>query len=194
VSFYKYLGVFFTPKLAWYKTQETLSLQGIKASACIFNYQRQFGHIDPIDMFKIFDSMVKPILCYASEIWGYNYVDKIESLQLKFCKQYCNLSQNTASYFALGECGRLPLCTIYMTNCIKYWLKLTRMGDHRYPKHCYLMLKRLHESGRKTWAGSIKDLLFKFGFGYVWVSHDVGDDVNFINIFKQRLTDCYSQN
>lgn len=81
-----------------------------------------------------------------------------------------------------------------MTNCVKYWLKLTRMGDHRYPKHCYLMLKRLHESGRKTWAGNIKEMLFQFGFGYVWISHDVGDDLNFINMFKQRLFDCYSQN
>ena len=88
------------------KTQETLSLQGFKASACIFNFQRQFGHIDPIDMLKIFDSMVKPMLCYASETWGYKYVDNIESVQVKFCKQYCNLSQSTANYFALGECGR----------------------------------------------------------------------------------------
>jgi hypothetical protein len=58
------------------------------------------------------------------------------------------------------------------------------MGDNRFPKHCYLMLKRLHESGRKTWAGSIKDMLFRFGFGYVWISHDVGDDLTFINMFK----------
>jgi hypothetical protein len=50
------------------------------------------------------------------------------------------------------------------------------MGDHRYPKYCYLMLKRLHESWRKAWAGNFKDMLFQFGFGYVCVSHAVVDD------------------
>jgi hypothetical protein len=35
-----------------------LALQCIKASACIFTIQRQFGHIDPFDVFKMFDSMV----------------------------------------------------------------------------------------------------------------------------------------
>ena len=35
VPFYKYLGVYFTPKLRWPKTQEMLALQGIKSVAVI---------------------------------------------------------------------------------------------------------------------------------------------------------------
>ena len=74
--------------------------------------------------------MIKPILCYGSEIWGYSYVDKIEKVQIQFCKQYCNLPQNTPDILALGECGRLPLCITYMSNCIKFWLNITRMENH----------------------------------------------------------------
>jgi hypothetical protein len=47
------------------------------------------------------------------------------------------------------------LCSIYMTNCVKYRLNLIRTGGHRYPNCCYLMSKRLHESGGKTKAVSI---------------------------------------
>ena len=42
------------------------------------------------------------------------------------------------------------LCTFYIANCIKYWLNVTRMENHKYPKHCYMMLKRLDEAGINT--------------------------------------------
>ena len=193
VPFYKYLGVYFTPKLLWSKTQEMLALQGIKSVACIFRFQRKFGHLNSVDMFKVFDAMVKPILCYCSEIWGYQYVEKIEKVQIKFCKQYCNLSQNTSDILALGECGRLPLCITYIPNCIKFWLRILRMENHRYPKQCYNMLKQLDEAGRRTWASNIKELLFTYGFGYVWIAQEVGNESNFIQLFKTRIKDCFLQ-
>ena len=51
VSFYKYLGVHFTPKLVWSKTKEVLALQASKAVFKIFQYQRQFGYFCPKDIF-----------------------------------------------------------------------------------------------------------------------------------------------
>ena len=193
VPFYKYLGVYFTPKLLWSKTHEMLALQGIKSVACIFRFQRKFGHLNSIDMFKVFDAMVKPILCYCSEIWGYKYVEKIEKVQIKFCKQYCNLSQNTSDILALRECGRLPLRITYIPNCITFWLRLLRMESNRYPMKCYNMLKQLEEAGRKTCASNIKELLFTYGFGYVWINQEVGDESNFLQLFKTRIKDCYLQ-
>ena len=64
-----------------------------------------------------------------------------------------------------------------MSNCIKYWLKLIQMSDSRYPKQCYYMLKRLDEAGRKTWATNIRELLYVYDFGYIWLAYDVGNDV-----------------
>ena len=52
-----------------------LALQGIKHVACIFRFQRNFGHLNCVDMFNVFDAMVKPIRCIWSEIWGYTYVE-----------------------------------------------------------------------------------------------------------------------
>ena len=86
VSFYKYLGIYFTPKLVWSKTKDVLALQATKAVFKIFQYQRQFGQFCPNDIFKLFDSIVRPILCYGSEIWGYEYSQTIEKVQSKFCK------------------------------------------------------------------------------------------------------------
>ena len=92
-------------------------------------------------MFELFDSIVKPILCYGADVWGYQYVEnKNEKVHIKFSKQYCLLSQNTADFFALGEGGRLPLCITYIPQCITYWLKILSMSEDRYPKQCYQLL------------------------------------------------------
>ena len=79
VSFYKYLGMYFTPKLVWSKTKDMLSKQALKAISNIIRYQRNFGRFESKDMFKIFDTVVRPILCYGSEIWGFKYSDVIEN-------------------------------------------------------------------------------------------------------------------
>ena len=104
--------------------------------------------------------------------------------QVKFCKQYCGLSLNVADYFTLGECGRLPLCTTYMSNCIKYWLKVIRMQDFRYPEQSYFILKRLDDVGRKTWASCIRELSCMYGFGYLWIAHDVGNEAYFFKFIQ----------
>ena len=75
--------------------------------------------------------------------------------------------------FALSECGRYPLSVTYMTQCIKYWIKLAEMPTTRYPKQCYHMLRRLDETVRKTWASKIKNVLYEYGFGYVWINDGV---------------------
>ena len=112
--------MFFTPKLAWSKTQESRTLQGLKASATIFKYQKIFGSFSPRYIFKLFDTVVKPILCYGSEISGFRIVEKIETVQAIFCKRYCCPGSNTADYLALGEYGRLPLAVTYISRCLKY--------------------------------------------------------------------------
>ena len=61
VSFYTYLGMYFTPTLVQSKTKYMLSKQALKAISNILNYQRNFGRFDSKDMFKLFDATVKPI-------------------------------------------------------------------------------------------------------------------------------------
>ena len=67
------------------------------------------------------------------------------------------------------------------------------MENHRYPKQAYLMLKRLDEGGKTTWASQIKSILFRFGFGYVWISQDEGNSKYLLYMFSERLKDCYFQ-
>ena len=123
-------------------------MQAKKAISSILLYQKQFDYFQPENAFKLFDTMVKPIACYGSMIWGYKFrKKKSKKVQTKY---YTGLKQNTNDTFALGECGRFPMAIFYMTQVIIYWLKLTQMPNNRYPRQCYLMLKSLTDNGKVT--------------------------------------------
>ena len=47
--------------------------------------------------------------------------------------------------------------------------------------------------GRINWVTSVKNLLYQYGFGYVWISQDIGDLDMFLKYFKMRLNDCKTQ-
>ena len=127
-------------------------------------------------------------------MWGYEYCDIIESVHVGYCKRFLGVNNSVNNCMALGECGRMPLSVTYQTNVIKYWCKLIQMQESRYPKQCYEMLKSFDDIGRITWATKVKELLFKHGFGFVWISQTVGNMDIFIKLFRQRLIDCANQN
>ena len=120
VPYYKYLGTYFSSRLCWSKTLENQSDRAKKVCYIIYSYQRKFVLFKPVDAFKLFDAMVKPVLCFAADIWGHQYYNAIEKVHLQFCKRMCHLKHNTSNSFVLGECGRSPLAVYYITQCIKY--------------------------------------------------------------------------
>ena len=83
VSMYKYLGVYFTPKLIWTKTKELPAMQAHKAASSILRFQKHFGFFHPPDAFKLFHSMVKPIAIYSAEIWGTSFQKKLKKKKKK---------------------------------------------------------------------------------------------------------------
>ena len=68
-----------------------------------------------------------------------------------------------------------------------------KMSVNRYLHVCYNMLKSYDDSGKISWATHVKMLLYKYGFGHVWLSQGVGDEIMFLKKFKQRLSDCFAQ-
>ena len=194
VSRYKYLGIFFSTNLKWSLAKQTLETQAQKAILCLKRLQYKCGFLPVNVAIELFDKQILPILIYGSEIWGYEFSPVIENVQTSYLKTLIGVNKSTSNCVVLGESGRLPLAVYYMTNCIKYWIKLIKMPDARCPKACYNMLKTYDDQGKVTWATHIRVLLAKYGFRYVWMSQEIGDDVLFIEIFKRRLVDCYTQN
>ena len=86
---------------------------------------------------KLFYQMIKPILCYASEIWsacdlskrkfhtgdGFaKYLDNIaiEKEHVKFCKFILGINKRAVNLAVRGELGRFPVTFSCIIQAFKY--------------------------------------------------------------------------
>ena len=56
------------------------------------------------------------------------------------------------------------------------------MTDDRYPRNCYIMLKRHDGIGRTYWVTYVKNILYRYGFGFVWISQELGNVELFLKL------------
>ena len=103
VSAYKYMGLTVTPKLIWTRAKEKLATQARKSIITLYKLQLNYmGYFDYLDLLKLFDTMVKPVLLYGAEIWGCELSNIIENVQNQFCKRFLKLPVNTSHVLARG--------------------------------------------------------------------------------------------
>ena len=90
VKLYKYLGLTFSAFGNFTIAKQELKKSALKALFKLKKDMGNFFHFDPCLTMKLFDTLVKPILLYGSEVWGTDIVkdDPIESVHTKFCKFY----------------------------------------------------------------------------------------------------------
>ena len=64
----------------------------------------------PLDIqIDLFNKMIKPILTYGSELWGYGNLDVIERVQLKYLKYILKMKMSTPNFMVYGESGCMPI-------------------------------------------------------------------------------------
>ena len=80
----------------------------------------------------------------------------------------------TPNDLVYGEVGRFLIQINACVRCIRYWLKLRRMDEHRLPLRAYKMLLNLDQSGKTNWVTNVRKTLCVNGFSYVWDNQGVG--------------------
>ena len=84
-------------------------------------FQKARQHSLPVDIqFKLFDSLVLPILLYCCEIWGFEKLEDIEQVHLTFCKKNLCVNKSTPNFMIYGELGRFPLMYKIYSRIINY--------------------------------------------------------------------------
>ena len=194
VNMYKYLGVFLSTRLSFSHALQDMASRARIGTITILKTLWSLGEKSPYVFFKLFDAQVQPMLNYGAEVWGLTADLKfIERIHLMALKRFLNVSIRTPNVLVYGETGRYPLFVNVYVKCVRYWLRIQKMDNDRYPKKAYKMLKHMHEQNRQTWASSVCYLLYKYGFDEVWLNHGVGDEKAFLKTFKEHLIANYKQ-
>ena len=100
----------------------------------------------PIDLqWKLFDSLIAPILFYSCEIWGFENKQGIEKLHLQFLKKKLNLRKNTPNYMVYGEMGRFPMDIVIKLRMVMFWNSLID-NSGKLSSILYKLMLKIHES------------------------------------------------
>jgi hypothetical protein len=167
---YTYLGITFnyngfTKAILKQKTQATRAMYALLnkcTKLCL-----------PIDIqLQLFDSMIKPILLYGSEIWGFQNIDELEKVHLKFMKIILRLNKSTPTCMVYGELGTYPLKVSIYSRIVSFWGRLLTGNENKLSLKVYkAMLKLSHNNqDRSQWIDKVKSILNNSGLSYVWDS------------------------
>ena len=135
VNSYKYLGILINSNGDFLSTSDNLCVRGWKAVFKIRSALKDVD-VDPELKLKLFDTLVKPVICYNGEIWGVmnNLFNSktvsqfwervgnlpVEIFQVKFCKSVLGVHPKAHNGAVMGELGRLPLFLNIMKSILKY--------------------------------------------------------------------------
>ena len=145
--------------------------------------------------YDLFDKIVKPILLYGCEIWGFSNTDIIEKVHLKFCKLLLNLKKSTPNFMIYGELGIYPMSLYIQLRMVNFWSKMVNGDDNRIAKilYKYVFLKNSDNQFRSDWLKCIKDILDKCGYSNIWLSQGNFNSKWLGISLKQKLFDQFQQ-
>ena len=85
VKNYKYLGVIFAKSGSFLTMRKYIKEQATKAMYNVLQNCRR-NNLSIECQLDMFDKAILPILLYGSEIWGFENLDLLEKVHLRFCK------------------------------------------------------------------------------------------------------------
>ncbi len=179
----KYLGILFDNNCSFTSAIDNLKDKGNKA---LFKLFKSFGNYTPDikTSLHLFDSMIKPILLYGSEVWGaycYKFDTLIdmntqnnsawktriyqqtafEKMHLRWCKYILGVHSKSSNLAVTSDLGRYPLFTDIFTGMVKFWLRLQNYDKNSLLYDSYVSNISLMTSGDQCWLSNIRKIIDK---------------------------------
>ena len=196
---YTYLELSFSKSGSFTNSIKLLNLKAQRAYFALKNMLRD-TKISPKLFTRLFDSLIRPILLYASEIWGgfgikkgnkHNYVyeqimfnDKTpyEKVNIMLSKQCLQLPRRASNMASMAELGRLPLRHHIIVAMLKYQFRYLIMNDNELVSQAFLSQAKLTRNSSNTMTYTQVCQSLKTSLGVNESSSDINNTVLVHNI------------
>ena len=162
---YQYLGVNISYTGNLKQASLDLSAKATKALFSMNSKIKEYSTMNIETLLKLFDSIIQPILTYASEIWISDYKidlmnDKypFELVHLKSCKFSLGVHNKTSNLATRCELNRLPVLISILKLMHSYYCRLVKLPSGRLLQKLYQTDKQLFRQGGKSWLTNIKHI------------------------------------
>ena len=135
--------------------------------------------------------MIKPIILYASEIWGFNNIKILERIQLHFLKSIFHMKSSTPNSMVYGEFGAFPLEIDVQTRMISFWVKLLDQNTTKLSNILYQIVYNSDVSESSRCFLCIENILIKCGCRGFWNTQKVENPTWLVKSVNQKLKDLF---
>ena len=204
----KYLGIIFHQNCQFKQAVLALKERGNKAMFSLARSLYTGVTFNPSLPLKVFDSTIRPIITYGSEVWSHQYIkflqkpiqiDKapFESINNRFCKYVMGLPKQATNFGIKAELGRNPIFSYICAQSVKYWIRLLNLPNDRLLKSAYMSEIQLYSKGNCTWLDFIEKVLEISGIKNIWQNqsniHGTGKPNINIQSVKTKVVDSITQ-
>jgi hypothetical protein len=198
---YTYLGILFTPSGSFFLKE--------KACKAFFKIRENLYNSSGKCSFKLFHTLIKPILCYGCEIWAPyllkglkdgNFIDicdKLiaENLHIKVCKLILGVHRKATNNAVRAELGSYPLLIFMLSLSLKYWWKLTNdcvSGSTSLAVQSLIDNRLLQNSNFFSWSNGIKNICNLMGNVEIWHKPNILHKSSIISVVSSCMQSVYN--
>ena len=131
------------------------------------------GTLPPHITLHTFNSLIKPIVVYGSEVWSYNKTLQAENdkVFLRFARQILRVKPTTSNHDFLRMGHNAPsMQWIISTLC---YLNISyHLSEHLIVKQAYNGLLRVYDNGFSTWVGNVCELVRMYNLDISFTVND----------------------
>ena len=175
---------------SFHKATDALYKKSLRSLFSIYSILDIHSDEPNIKLFlKLFDSLIKPILLYGSEVWGLEIMKSnnlISKFTNKFYRTLLGVQGNCSTVGTHIELGRHPIDVNIHVSMIKYWFRLVTLPKTRLVSHCYWSLLDKND----PWFNHVKSIINCTGQSYLWKNQKLLSTVDpkQISIFQSLIS------
>ena len=192
VQSYKYLGMWFAKNGRFQVAKKHFANQAKKAMFSLLTTLRQLDNPPIPVILQLYETMLKPIMCYGSEVWGFTGDKNLERVELYFLKSILHLPSVAPNMAVFGELGQLPIHLWWKERVLKYWNRICSDYAPSLLKAAFHLSLHNASCGRKCWVSNVATLLNNAGLDASFSGHHVFDR-NMINSIMSSYRDQFVQ-
>ena len=119
VTEFRYLGFIFSSSGKFNIGLDNLQTRGEKALFDMISSIENFKDMYVNMKLSLFESLVKPVILYGCEIWGFCKAKRLDTFYLRFLKHNLYVRKTTPTCFVYRECNVYPLYITRLLRMIK---------------------------------------------------------------------------
>ena len=136
-----------------------------KAAFALKHKLKSLGSIPPRTSFYLFETLIRPILLYGSDVWGINSPnnDAIDKVFYQYVRCVLKVKATTSNIMVIGE---TPSVFSHIS-VLSYLGRLQTLPSHTVVKLIYTELFRLHSCSLHNWAFTrVLELSKRYGVNF----------------------------